>query len=69
MKPSYKRYFTEALREVRVEFDDGSSLETSMAAGLTDEEIADYYKVGKTFNIGSGEKDKMVKVKRIKILK
>ena len=64
----YKR-LSEALREVEVTFSDGSTLGTNMAAHLTDEEIKDYYEVGSTFNVGSGEKDKMVKVKSVKILK
>jgi hypothetical protein len=65
----YKRQFTESLREVKVTFSDGSSLETSMSANLTDEDILEYYKVGTSFNVGRGEKDKMVKVKSVKILK
>jgi hypothetical protein len=39
-----------------------------MAAHLSDEEILDYYKVGKKFNIGSID-DKMVKVKKVNIIK
>ena len=57
------------LREIEVTFSDGSKLSTNMAAHLTDKEMKDYYKIGKEFNIGHGEKDKMVKVKSIKILK
>ena len=59
----------EELREVEVTYDDGSTIGTSMAAHLTDEQIYDYFKVGKVFNIGNGENDKMVKVKSVKILK
>jgi len=58
-----------ALREVEVTFADGNVIKTSMAAHLTDEQIKDYYKVGSEFNVGSGSKDKMVKVKSVKILK
>jgi hypothetical protein len=64
----YKRKFEEALREVEITFSDGSKLNTSMGANVTDEQIKDYYKVGSSFNIGTVE-DKMVKVKSIKILK
>ena len=65
----YKSILKESLREVEITYSDGSKLATSMAAHLSDEEIKDYYKVGQTFNIGSGSKDKMVKVKSVKILK
>jgi len=58
----------EGLRSVKVTFDNGYELSTSMASGLTDDEIKDYYKVGKQFNVGH-IKDKMAKVKKIKILK
>ena len=57
------------LRSVKVEFDNGDSLTTSMGASLTDEEIYDYYKKGKSFNLGQGEKDKMARVKKVTILK
>ena len=65
----YKSKLVEALREVEVIFSDGSKIETNMAAGLSDEDIKDYYKVGTSFNLGKGEKDKMVKVKSVKIIK
>lgn len=64
-----ERKFKESLRSVEVTFADGSKLVTSMAAHLTDEDIKNYYKVGSSFNLGSGAKDKMVKVKSVKILK
>lgn len=56
------------LRTVKVEFQNGDSLTTNMAAHLTDDEINNYYKPGKTFNLGVGGKDKMVKVKKAIIL-
>ena len=65
MSQSYKN---EALRSVEVTYDNGTKIKTSMAAGLSDAEIKDYFKVGKQFNIGSGSKDKLVKVKSVKIL-
>jgi hypothetical protein len=64
-----KRFKESGLREVRVEYSDGSKLETNMAANLSDQDIHDYFKIGKVFNLGHGEKDKMVKVKSVKILK
>ena len=39
-----------------------------MAAHLTDDEINNYYKPGKLFNLGVAGKDKMVKVKKVIIL-
>lgn len=59
----------EDLRSVKVWFADGTEMVTSMAAHLTDEEIENYYKPGTKFNMGKGEKDKLTKVKKIKILK
>jgi len=58
-----------ALRAVKVYFTNGDSLVTSMAAGLTDKEIRDYYKKGRVFNVGAGAKDRMTKVKSVRILK
>jgi len=59
----------ESLREVEVIFLDGSKIETNMAAHLSDAEIRNYYRIGSIFNLGHGEKDKMVKVKSVRILK
>lgn len=56
------------LRTVKVLFQNGDELTTNMAAHLKDDEIKNYYKVGKTFNLGSGDKDKMTKVKKVIIL-
>jgi hypothetical protein len=57
-----------ALREVRVTFDNGNIIETNMASHLNNDAILDYYKIGKTFNIGSSE-DLLVKVSKVEILK
>lgn len=59
---------TEGLRSVKVTYDDGTVISTSMAAHLTDDEILDYFKIGKTFNIGDGPNDKMAKVANVEIL-
>ena len=56
------------LRSVRVTYDNGDVISTSMAAHLSDKQIKDYFKKGKQFNIGSGGKDKMAKVKDVEIL-
>lgn len=58
-----------ALREVEVRFTNGNKLLTSMNARLTDAEIRAYYRVGRVFNVGVGEKDRMTKVKSVRILK
>lgn len=57
-----------ALREVAVTYEDGTTITTSMAAHLSDADIKNYFRAGREFNIGSGGKDKMVKVKSVKIL-
>lgn len=56
------------LRSVEVEYDDGTVIPTNMAAGLSDDEIYDYFKVGRTFNIGDGQNDKLAKVSNVKII-
>lgn len=45
------------LRSVTVEYSDGTKIDTSMAAHLTDDEIRDYYKIGKKFNLGNAPVD------------
>ena len=40
------------MRSARVTYSDGTVIRTSMAAYLTDKEIKDYFKIGKSFNIG-----------------
>jgi hypothetical protein len=56
------------LRSVKVNFENGDYINTSMASHLTDEDIYKYYKVGRTFNVGSGDKDVLTKVKSVEIL-
>lgn len=60
------------LRSVKVNFENGDSISTSMAAHLTDEQINDYYKIGRPFNLGNGSagkrEDRMTKVKSVEIL-
>lgn len=57
------------LREVKVFFTNGSSLVTSMAAKLTNAEIRAYYKKGRVFNLGVGSRDRLTRVKSVKILR
>ena len=56
------------LRSVKVIFECGDSLTTSMAAHLTDQQIKNYYAIGKSFNLGTVG-DRMTKVKEVIILK
>ncbi len=58
----------EKLRSVKVIFENGDEINTNMAAHLTDEEIKDYYKIGKQFNVGIGPNDNMQIVKEVIIL-
>ena len=65
----YNLYDYAPLRSVRVTYDNGFVQNTSMASGLSDQDIRDYFKVGREFNIGSGEHDRIAKVKEVEILK
>jgi hypothetical protein len=56
------------LRSVKVTYSDGTEISTNMAAGLTDQEIKDYFKIGAWFNIGT-VKDNMQQVTNLQILK
>jgi hypothetical protein len=40
-----------------------------MAAHLTDQEIKDYFKPGKMFNLGCGPFDLMAEVEKVEIIK
>ena len=55
------------LRSVTVKYSDGTEISTSMAKGLTNEEIYDYFKVGKKFNIGLGPQDNVQEVVEVTI--
>jgi len=45
------------LRSVTVEYSDGTKVNTSMAAHLTDAEIKDYFRIGRKFNLGNAPVD------------
>jgi len=57
------------LREVKVTYENGTIIETCMAKNITDEEIKDYFKIGKVFNLGEGENDLLARVKEVQIIK
>ncbi len=60
---------TNNLRSVRVTYSDGNTVLTSMAAGLTDKQIRDYFAIGRQFNIGNGPEDLLATVTAVEILK
>lgn len=47
------------MRSAKITYSNGTVINTSLAANLTDKEINDYFKVGKSFNIGNGPADNM----------
>ena len=47
------------LRSAKVTYSDGTVINTSLAGHLTDKEIHEYFKIGKSFNIGNGLVDNM----------
>lgn len=57
------------LRSVKVTFSDGNTITTDMAANLSDEQIQDYYQIGKRFNLGDGAGgDNVVTVSNVEVL-
>lgn len=57
------------MRTVKVTFSNNDSIITDMNPRLTDQEIRDYYKIGRLFNIGNGGHDNMQTVSKVEILK
>jgi hypothetical protein len=61
------------LRAIRVTYSDGTVISTDMAANLTDEQMLAYFKVGKTFNLGTSfpdeEEDNEQRVIKAEIIK
>lgn len=58
----------EALRAVRITYDNGMQQTTDVAAGLSDEKIRNYFRVGSRVNIGDGPNDLMATIKNVEIL-
>ncbi len=56
------------LRVIRITFSDGDVINTNMAENITDDEIKNYYKIGRIFNLGIVD-DKLVRVTKVEILK
>ncbi len=50
------------LRSAKITYSDGTVINTSLAGHLTDKEIHDYFKIGRSINIGNGPNDNMQKV-------
>lgn len=55
------------MRSITVTFDDGNIINTSMAAHVTDDQIKEYYRIGRQFNIGDGPNDHMATVTNVLI--
>ena len=52
---------------VDVYYTGGNKISTDVNPNLTDKEIKDYWKIGSKANIGDGERDRIVKIKRVVI--
>lgn len=52
---------------VTVTYDNGDVITTDVNGNQTDEQIKEYFKVGKEFNLGNGEKDNIAKVVKVDI--
>ena len=50
------------LRSAKITYQDGTVINTSLAAHLTNKEINEYFKVGKVLNIGDGPNDNLQKI-------
>lgn len=57
------------LRLVEVTYNCGDVIKTDMAPHVTDEEILRYFAIGRVFNLGNGEHDRMSSVKSVRIIK
>lgn len=55
------------LEYVTVYYTNGDITSTSMSKDLTDQEVRDYFRVGKVFNVGYGGRDRLTKVKKVTI--
>lgn len=56
------------LRAIKVYYENGDTITTSMSANLTDKEMLDYFQPGKVFNIGSVS-DNMQRVVKSEIIR
>jgi len=54
---------------VKVYLENGSEYITDIASNLTDKQIYSYFKIGSHVNVGIGGKDKITKIKSIKIIR
>jgi hypothetical protein len=55
------------LKYVRVYYSNGKNIPTEMNPNLTDAQIRNYYRVGKSFNVGVYPKEVMAKVTKVVI--
>lgn len=56
------------MKTVKITFSNNDTITTNMNPKLTDQEINEYYKIGRIFNIGNVE-DNLQKVTKVEILK
>ena len=56
------------MRTVRVTYSNDQIITTDMAEGTSDDEILDYFAIGRWFNLGNAG-DVMATVRRVEILK
>jgi hypothetical protein len=55
-------------RVVVVTYESGDIIPTQVAEGITDEEIYEYFQIGRVFNVGCVT-DRLSAIKKVKILK
>lgn len=65
----FKEPYGLGMRSVEVTYTDGSVIPTSLAEGISDKQIREYFYPGKIFNISMGPDDKIEEVVRVKIVK
>jgi hypothetical protein len=66
-RPVRKQLMSDKLPAYRITFDDGDTIETSMAADVTLEDAKAYY-LGNQFNLGDGPKDRMATAVKVEQL-
>jgi len=57
------------LRQIRVTWEKSGVDTYSMASGLTDQQMVDYYRPGKSFNVGNGPYDLYDTIKAAEIIR
>jgi hypothetical protein len=69
LKPIVEGILNEVrFKTVKVTYSNGMTMTTSINPNLSDNEILSYYKIGTKVNIGNGDKDRMVTIKKAEML-